>query len=102
MPDRPYFVCTGTRVEVAQRVFRPFELVVNAAHHGLDYRLDQGSPGTGARTDTVRVTGGGLGYYIGETTRVGVNAEVVSRRSSVDPASAFKRTRVFASLSYGR
>ncbi len=101
-PDRPYYLSTGTRVEVSQRVFGPFELVVNAAHHGLDYRLDQGSSGTGARTDTVRVVGGGLGYYIGETTRVGVNAEVVSRRSNVDLGSAFKRTKVFASLTYGR
>ena len=101
-PDRPYYLSTGTSVGVTQRVFGPFELVVSAAHHGLDYRLDQGSPGTGARTDTVRVTGGGLGYYIGETTRVGVNVEVVSRRSSVDPASAFERAKVFASVSYGR
>lgn len=100
--DRPYYLSTGTSVEVTQRVFGPFELVVNAAHHGLDYRLNEGSPGTGARTDTVRVAGGGLGYYIGETTRVGVNAEVVSRRSSVDPSSEFQRTKVFASLAYAR
>lgn len=101
-PTRPYYLSTGTSVEVAQRVFGPFELVVNAAYHGLDYRLDQGSPGTGARTDTVRVAGGGVGYYIGETARVGVTAQVYSRRSSVDPGSSFERTKLFASLTYGR
>ena len=101
-PERPYYLSTGTSVQVSQRVFGPFELVVSAAHHGLDYRLDQGFPGTGARTDTVQVAGGGLGYYIGETARLGVNVEVISRRSSVDPASAFERTRVTSSLTYGR
>jgi hypothetical protein len=98
---RPYYALLDTGVTVTQRVTHAWELVGRASRQTLDYRHLQGTTDSDAGSDRGHVLGGGIGYRIGETLRLGVDANHYTRRSEFDSLRNYDGVRVFGSISYG-
>jgi hypothetical protein len=98
---RPYYALLDTGVTVTQRVTRAWELVGRASRQTLDYRHLEASVTGDPGYDRAYTFGGGIGYRIGETLRVGVDANHYSRRSEFDSRRNYDGVRVFGSISYG-
>ena len=96
----PYYVATSGLVEVTQQLFGPMEVIVRAGRERLAYRSIEGS-GQRPRLDTVNLVGGGIGYRLGQTVRLGLDAEVVGRRSTTKAYRRYDRTRIYARVTYG-
>jgi putative beta-barrel porin BBP2 len=94
----PYYLVTALRLNVTHHVAGPFELQAVGGRERLDYRhavfalVD--------RTDTTKVVGGGVGYRLRENVRCGFNVEYAKRQSD-RPGRDYKRTRAFATFTYG-
>lgn len=111
---RPYYLTTGVRLTLTQVVAGPFDVQGIAGRQRLAYRtLDpSASPGPGSgqgptsgleqddRTDTVVTWGGGVGYRLGDTARLGFTVEQTARRSAAADRT-FERRRMYGSLTYG-
>jgi hypothetical protein len=54
-----------------------------------------------ARRDAFTLYGGGVGYRLGDSVRLGFNAEWSRRRSDALLDREYDRRRYFASLTYG-
>jgi hypothetical protein len=97
--DEPYYLRTGAALTITQAVGGPFDVQVSGGRDRLEYRTAIGSAEE-AGTDTTDVGGGGIGYRLADTARIGVNIEFTRRRSPV-VLRAFDRRRIFGSLTYG-
>jgi hypothetical protein len=100
---QPYYLTTGARVTLTQVVAGPFDVQGIAGRQRLAYRTltdPATSPGEADRTDTVITWGGGVGYRLGDTARLGVTLEQTERRSPVT-GHGFERRRIYGSLTYG-
>lgn len=98
---RPYYALLDTGVTVTQRVTHAWEVVGRASRQTLDYRHLQAAASSDFGSDRGYTLGGGLGYRIGETLRLGVDANHYSRRSEFDSLRNYDGVRVFGSISYG-
>ena len=98
---RPYYALLDTGVTVTQRVTRAWEIVGRASRQTLAYRHLETSLLDNSGSDRGRTLGGGIGYRIGETLRLGVDANHYTRRSEFDSARDYDGVRVFGSISYG-
>lgn len=96
----PYYVSTSGVVEVTQQLFGPMELVFRGGRERLAYRSIEGF-GPARRLDTVNLVGGGIGYRLGQTVRLGLDAEVIDRRSTTKTYRRYDRTRIYARVTYG-
>ena len=97
--QQPYYLRTGGSLTVTQALAGQFDVQGVAGRERLRYR------GTGADAerlpaDTTDVGGGGIGYRLDQTTRVGVSVEFTRRRGP-DASRSFDRRRVFGSVVYG-
>lgn len=100
-PTQPYYALLNSGLTVTQRVTQRWDIVGRGSVQRLAYReLEAELPGKG-RVDRGREFGGGLGYRIRETARMGVNLSHSTRRSPVEGLRNFEGTRVFASITYG-
>ena len=52
-------------------------------------------------TDRGYVYGGGIGYRLGETFRIGFDSNYYTRRSEIEERRDFEGLRLFGSISYG-
>jgi hypothetical protein len=95
----PYYVSTATRVTLTQRLFGPVDAQGVAGRERLEYEARLDAP-EAARADRLTTIGGGLGYRLGNTARIGVNLERTERSSPVEDRR-FTRRRIVASISYG-
>lgn len=94
----PYYLSTSVAVSLTQRIVGPFEVSARGRRAWLEY-----SPLEGAaleRTDQVDSYGAGVGYRLGDVSRLGFNVERIERRSDV-PSRAYLGTRYFGSVAYG-
>ena len=98
---RPYYALLDAGLTVTQRVTRSWELVGRGSRQRLAYRQVASEGGADAGTDKGYVAGGGVGYRMGETLRLGVDANYYTRRSEVEGRSDYEGLRVFGSISYG-
>jgi hypothetical protein len=104
----PYYVSTGAALVVTQRLAGPFDMRASGGVDRLRYRSIEGAsaPLTALdsssfeRTDTVLAFGGGLGYHLGETARIGANVEYADRSSNAALANPYDRLRIYGSLNY--
>jgi hypothetical protein len=96
----PYYVQTAFNLEFAQQIFGPFDFVARGGRARLDYRsqTDVVLP-VPNQMDNVNSFGGGIGYRIGRSLRVGFNADMI-RRVSTDPAREYARPTYGASVTY--
>ena len=102
-PLRPYYALTDVALTVTQRMLTSWEIVGRGGHQILDYRrlsttgeaLDAGKPDRGY------VAGGVVGYRVGESLRLGVDANYYTRRSEIEGRRDYEGLRVFGSIIYG-
>jgi hypothetical protein len=96
----PYYLQTAFNVEFAQQIFGPFDFVARLGRARLDYRSQTdvvlSAPN---QVDEVNSFGGGLGYHMGRSLRVGFNADMI-RRISADPSRDYERPTYGASVTY--
>ena len=93
----PYSVQTTTTAEVRRRLGRTWDAVGRGTLNFMRYRGGIGE----APVDRIRSVGGGLGYIVGRTMRVGVNVDYSTRVVETTVASGFTGIRAGLSLSYG-
>lgn len=95
----PYYLSTAGRLTVTQRVHGPVDVQILGGADRLEYEPREGA-GDAARGDRLRTLGGGVGYRIGENSRLAVNLEH-TRRSSPVEERRYARRRIFGSFTYG-
>jgi len=93
-----YYVGTDVSASVTQNVVGPMELVARGRLAWLDYTGAVGAAPD--RQDRVDSYGGGIGFRLGDTSRLGFEATWVERRSDV-PERNYKGMRLFGSITYG-
>jgi len=95
----PYYLATAGRVTVTQRIYGPVDVQVMGGGDRLAYesRTDASGPDRG---DSLRTFGGGVGYRLGDSSRIGLNFEHTERSSPVEERR-YSRRRIFGSLTYG-
>ena len=77
----PYYVQTGARVTITQQIGGPFDLQVTIGRYALAYR-DLPDPASWPRgSEQLTIGGFAVGYRLGETLRIDVNAQLEKRRS---------------------
>jgi len=95
----PYYLSTAGRVTVTQRLFGPMDVQVTGGGDRLAYE-PRADAGAAARGDKLRTIGGGIGYRLGDNSRLSVNIEHTERSSPVEERR-YTRRRIFGSLTYG-
>jgi hypothetical protein len=100
-PLTPYFLVTGARLTLSQRIGGPFDLIAVGGRDYLQYQSLLGTP-VGGRTDRTQVVGGGVGLHLGSSLRFTLIADLTQRVSNApDRRVDYRRRRVLASTGYG-
>jgi hypothetical protein len=94
----PYYVQTSWTATLTQRVTGRWDVQLSGGRDRLAYQAIIAS--TDARTDSIGRFGGGIGYTVGEQTRVSLDVNSY-HRSSVVPGFAYSTTRAGISVNYG-
>jgi hypothetical protein len=101
----PYYLLTGTRVALTQRVFGPVGVLGSADRQHMSYQWTRGSvaiPGSEHRVDTADTFGGGVTVYLGRGFSVLAGAEHTRRHSVEDPRQNYRRTRLLSNVTIGK
>jgi hypothetical protein len=95
----PYYLSTAARVTLTQRIHGPLDVQLVGGGDRLRYepRADAAAL---AHADRLRVVGGGIGYTLGDNSRISLNIEHTERTSPVEERR-YTRRRIFGSLTYG-
>lgn len=109
-PAEPFYLLTGVTGSVSQSVGGPWSVEARAGVQRLSYRvIDQALAtalglgdvqGLAGRVDTVRTYGGGIGYKLGPSTRLGFNVDYFTRRSALY-SRQYRGLRAGSSVTYG-
>ena len=94
----PYYVQTGWTATLTQRITGRWDFQLSGGRDRLSYQAI--IPAVDARTDFVGRFGGGIGYTLGEQTRVSFDVNSY-HRSSVLPAREYGSMRAGVSVNYG-
>ena len=98
---QPYYLLTGVLGSLTRRIARPIDVVGRIGVQKLAYRDSAGAsvevPG---RIDHVQTYGGGIGYHMGNDTRIGFNVDRQQRTSPV-PNGNYHALRYGTSVTYG-
>lgn len=94
----PYYVQTGWTVSLTQRITGRWDLQVTGGRDRLAYHAL--IPALDARTDSVDRIGGGIGYTVGEQTRISFDVNSYYR-GSVRPELEYGSVRAGVSVNYG-
>ena len=97
----PYYVVTGGLVTVTPRLTQTWDVQARGGGQRLAYRSVTGSIATADRVDRYTTAGGGVGYYLGPTLRLGLNLDQ-QRRSSPFQIRDYTGYRVGVSVTYGQ
>ena len=98
---QPYYMLTDRGFVVTQRITRTWDVVGRAAWQSLDYRNVADVNLASGRVDKVREFGGGIGYRVGRTVRIGLDADQYQRRAGAVLQNDYDGLRVGASVTYG-
>jgi hypothetical protein len=98
--EQPYYALTDTGLDVTERVTTTWDLVGRTSWQSLAYRNIATST-LPERTDHSWQAGGGVGYRLGQTFRIGLDANYYKRQVNDIAARNYKGLRVGASVSYG-
>jgi hypothetical protein len=98
---QPYYLTNGGRLTATQIIAGPFDVQGTIGRQNLEYRNFEPIAGTPeGRTDTIVTWGGGIGFRLGDTARLGLNFDQTDR-DSVLPGRRYDRQRIFATVTYG-
>ena len=103
--SQPYYLQTGARLTVTQRLFGPFGLHGSVDRQHLSYRWRRGViPTTGVRdrVDVADVLSGGVMVRLGRGFGLLLGAEKTRRHSSEDVRQNFNRTRLLSNVTIGQ
>jgi hypothetical protein len=95
----PYYLSTGARLRVTQRVGDRWDVEGSIGRERLGYRALDGLDDQ--RTDRADLIGVGAGYRIRENARVALNWEYTERHSD-RPDRRYERRRLFATFTFGQ
>jgi hypothetical protein len=95
----PYYTANSAELELTQRLTQTWDVVGKGVFQELAYRQLRPLPTVGS-TETGRGAGFGVGYWVGQTLRLSVEAMYSARRSG-ETARQYDGLRVGASVSYG-
>ena len=102
--NEPYYLLTGYGASITQHVGGPWDVVGRAGIQRLAYqRATAANPGSGTesgRVDRVRSLGGGFGYKLGPTVRLGFNVDYYTRVSD-RVTREYRGLRAGTSVTYG-
>jgi hypothetical protein len=99
--ERPYYALTDVGVEVTERVTTAWDLVGRTSRQSLAYRNATTAIDLDKRTDHSWLAGGGIGYRVGQTLRLGFDANYYKRTVDEIEFRNYKGLRLGASISYG-
>ena len=99
-PLQPYYLESGLRVRLIQRIAGPFEGVAIGERWHLQHQRVGGQSFDGREEYTTTV-GGGVGFRLTREMEITFTVDRTTRTSSAPVARAFERRRVLASVSYG-
>jgi hypothetical protein len=95
----PYYVSTGGRLTITHRLVGDFDGQVFGGFEQLAYEARLDTEAADA-IDTVRLFGGGVGFRLGDGSRIGITADYATRTSPA-PDREYSRARLYATLNYG-
>jgi len=99
--NQPYYVQTGYAASIQQQVFGPFDVVGRIGRQALDYRDRFGATIAATdRSDRVSTYGGGVGYHLGKSLRLGFNVDHSDRTSPLEDRT-YRGLRYGTALTYG-
>ena len=100
--QQPYYLQTGLTLTATQHVAGPWDVQARWNGQRLDYRrvMTAGNTTPSGRTDRVTFFGGGMGYRLGHTARLGLNLDAYRRRSPLTTRE-YTGLKVGSSLTYG-
>jgi hypothetical protein len=99
--EQPYFILTGGNFSIAQQVFGPIDVVARLGTQRLAYQTRVGANVEAPdRTDRVKTYGGGVGYRLGQSLRLGFNVDK-ERRTSVVADREYRGLKYGTSITYG-
>lgn len=99
--ERPYYALTDVGVEVTERVTSTWDLVGRTSRQSLAYRNAVTALDLQKRTDHSWIAGAGVGYRVGQTLRLGFDANYYKRTVDEIESRNYKGLRLGASISYG-
>ena len=102
---QPYYLQTGVRLSVTQRLFGPLSVQGSADRQHLAYRWKRGvspTPGSEDRVDTADILSGGAVVSVGRGFSVLIGVEKTRRHSSEDTRQNFSRTRLLSTVTVGK
>jgi hypothetical protein len=94
----PYYLSTAARATLTERLAGPIDLQVIGGIEHLHYE-PRADAANAARSDRLHTIGGGVGYRLGENSRLGLNIDHTKRSSPVEQRR-YTRRRIFGSLTY--
>jgi hypothetical protein len=100
--QEPYYALTDSVLTITQRVTRVWDIVGRGGRQSLAYRRFSSLTGeSSTRVDHGTLVGLGVGYRLGKTVRLGIDANYYQRESPTANLRDFEGLRVGASVSYG-
>jgi hypothetical protein len=99
-PIQPYYMETGARLTVAQRVFGPFEVIGIGERREIRSQRIGGRSFDGRREVTTSL-GGGMGIQVSRQMQFALTYEQTERVSTEPLGRNYERTQIFASFTYG-
>jgi hypothetical protein len=98
--QQPYYLESGVRVKLIQRIVGPFEAVAIGERWRLRHQRIGGRSFDGRRED-IATLGGGVGIRLNREIELTFTIERTRRNSSEPVERNFERRRALASISYG-
>lgn len=98
----PYYIATHGGVVITQMLKNGFDIQIGGSGETLAYRtfINPTTPVQASRTDHVDNVGGGFGFHLGDTARIGFEVGHVTRRSPV-PGLSYEGWRAGVKITYG-
>jgi hypothetical protein len=102
--SQPYYLITGVRLNVAQRLFGPLDLLGGTDWEHLAYRWHRDAernPGELDASNTITGWSAGFAVNLARSFRITIVADQTQRRSPLDVRQNFRRTRLLSSVTLG-
>ena len=99
--QRPYYALFDTGLTVTQRVTHSWEVVGRGGRQLLSYKQLASLGDEDGGVDRGYTYGGGIGYLVGETFRLGVDVNYSTRRTELEGRRDYEGLRLFGSIKYG-
>jgi hypothetical protein len=99
--NQPYYLLSGFTASIAQQLFGPVDVTARLGLDRLSYRdLEDAVVSFPDRVDRIRTYGGGTGFRVGPSFRIGFEVDQSKRESSVAERQ-YHGLRYGVSLTYG-